>query len=291
MCVKVQVSVVRGSVGFISVPVGLRDITEGVRNSVIVVRSDGPISVKACNREVYNVDGLTIYPTDGLSDTYVSANAPQNYGIIQVVSWLAGITQVDIVFPVAVTTKGTRYTAGQKYTQYLQQYQVLIIALLDTAQKTLDITGSTIKANQSVAAFSANQHTCLFSSCDHTWEQLMPVSSWGTQFALVGTPKRTAGDYFRITTTTSATLTFTPSLTGDPTSVSSSSFAWVNQASGTYRTLVASAPIQVYLFAKSQASNEPNGDPDSTLIPPINQFTSAYQFSTFSGKKIIFCYL
>ena len=284
---KVQITVVRGSVGFVSVPVALRDITEGVRDSVIVIQSNGPISVKACNREFYNIDGLTIYPTDVLTNSYMTVNAPNYYSIIQVVTWAPGVTQVDITCPMVFTTMGNRIRAGQKYTQYLQQYQVLVVYLTGT-QDNLDLTNCNILASQTVAAFSANQLACIYGTGDHAWEQLMPLTSWGTQFALVGTPKRTAGDYFKITAATSVTLTFTPSLFGDPTSASPSSFAWVFQASGTYRTLTTSAPVQVYLYATSQASNEANGDPSSTLIPPINQYVSAYQFSTFSGNIIIF---
>ena len=287
---KVQLKVVRGSIGFVSVPVDLSDITEGVRDSVIVIQANEPISVKASIRElgIGTAAGLTLYPTNALSNYYVSVTAPLALAIIQVVSWNTGITQVDVVFPVNITTNGIHYVAGQKYTQYLQQYQVLVVALLDHLQAYIDLTGSTIHANQSVAAFSANQlaTTAYGSSGDSSWEQLLPVTSWGTQFALVGTPKRTAGDYFKITTTTSATLIFTPAQVGDPMTVSSSSFAWVYQTSGTYRTLVSSAPIQVYLYAASFAKNETNGDPSATLVPPINQYAAAYQFSTFSGKII-----
>lgn len=98
-----------------------------------------------------------------------------------------------------------------------------------------------------------------------------------------GTPARSAGDYFKITSTTAATLTFTPALAGDPTSVSATSFAWVFQASGTYRVLTTSAPVQVYMYATSMSSTETFGDPSVTLVPPVNQYYPAYQFSTFSG--------
>jgi hypothetical protein len=200
------------------------------------------------------------------------------------VAWNPGVTQVTIKFSVACKTNGVNYAAGKNYTQNLQQYQLLFVYLSSSSQQSIDLTNSDITANQSVAAFSANMLGCLTSSCDHTWEQLMPVTSWGTKFALVGTPGRTAGDYFKITSVTLATLTFTPALPGDPASVSLTSFGWVMQASGTYRMLEASAPIQVYLYAISQQSGETQGDPSATLIPPVNQYSAASEYSTFSGK-------
>lgn len=81
---QVTLTVVRGSVGFFSVPVALRDSTEGVRDNVIVIQATGPISAKACNREAYNIDGLTLYPTDVLSTSYQAVNSPQYNSIIQV---------------------------------------------------------------------------------------------------------------------------------------------------------------------------------------------------------------
>lgn len=105
---------------------------------------------------------------------------------LQVVAWKPGVTQVSITFNVRTTTNGVRYNAGATCTQNLQQYQVLLVYLSGTQQQDIDMTNNMIIANQSVAAFTGNWIAILYGTGDHSWEQLMPITSWGTQFALVG---------------------------------------------------------------------------------------------------------
>ncbi|KAJ3598355.1 hypothetical protein NHX12_001865 [Muraenolepis orangiensis] len=71
---------------------------------------------------------------------------------------------------------GQSYAAGQQLVVDLKPYESLQL------QSSQDLTGSRIVSQQPVGVLSG--HTCnfLFGDCNHVYEQLLPVSSWGSKF-------------------------------------------------------------------------------------------------------------
>ncbi|CAL8248758.1 unnamed protein product [Lota lota] len=72
--------------------------------------------------------------------------------------------------------EGHSYADGQRLVLDLGPYESLQL------QSSNDLTGSRISSQYPVGVLSG--HTCnwLFAKCDHVYEQLLPVSSWGSNF-------------------------------------------------------------------------------------------------------------
>ena len=61
------------------------------------------------------------------------------------------------------------------------------------------MTASYITSDKIITVFSGNRRTSVKpgSSRDTLVDQMMPVDTWGSKFAIVPTPKRTTGDSVR----------------------------------------------------------------------------------------------
>ncbi len=176
---------------------------------------------------------------------------------------------------------------------------------LETGDFNADFTGSTITADQPVAVFSGSEasdvpdfQTLSSRQCcaDHMEEQLFPLTTAGKRFVAVKSAERTqavkrAGadvavvrekEWFRVLGTEEFTTV--------NTSLPAPNDRFTVTA-GNYRTLEvdrdfvisATAPVIVAQFNGSQATTGipnslPGGDPSFTLLPPVEQYRTDYNF-------------
>ena len=111
-------------------------------------------------------------------------------------------TPTEVTFTVSADTKAggdiPALTKGNSHTLTLQQGEVLNVASSGAGG---DLTGSHIIANSPIEVFGG--HECPFTAalccCDHLEQQLMPVSTWGTQYIVSKSWERwLEKDYVRI---------------------------------------------------------------------------------------------
>lgn len=75
-----------------------------------------------------------------------------------------------------------------------------IYILFGQVQTFGDLTASYISADKKFALMSGNERTNVLpgTSRDTLCDQMLPVRSWGKEFAIVPTPYRTTGDEIKI---------------------------------------------------------------------------------------------
>lgn len=111
---------------------------------------------------------------------------------------------VEINLRGEVTYEGKQYPEGSKLVIDMEPYESVLI------QSQEDLTNTKVLSKHPVAVFTGHSCTWLFAGCDHVYEQLLPVNSWGRDFIVVpiyyDNPKRYDTVYIQASETTKITL-------------------------------------------------------------------------------------
>ena len=175
-------------------------------------------------------------------------------------------------------------TSGRSYTVILNKFQTFLFA------SRMNLTGSKVTSNKPIAFFSG--HECAdvpvgVAACDHLVEQLPPTITWGRQFFVVSSLGKTAGEQYKlITSTTTTTVSCYCYMSGG--TISHVFMTTLYGAGRSYEFHIAQN-----MFCSVQASSavllvqfaiggdvEPSGygDPFMMMIPPVEQYRNNYTF-------------
>ena len=181
-------------------------------------------------------------------------------------------------------------TSGMSYTVTLNRLQTFLFT------STLDLTGSKVVSNKPISFFSG--HECAdvpvgVAACDHLIEQLPPTLTWGRRLFVASSLGKTAGEQYKLITSTSITTVVCYCYPSTGGSVTQNFLTTLSGAGRSYEfhiaqnmfcSLQASSPILLVQFAIG-ATREPSyyGDPFMMMIPPVEQYRNNYTFVTQSG--------
>ncbi|MBK9246589.1 MAG: PKD domain-containing protein [Ignavibacteria bacterium] len=274
-----------------------------INGKSIRVTSTKPISVYSFNTLSTSTDATLVLPTDALDEDYraFSSNvyALQNLRSQISVVGLKNGTTVEITPTANIITLPSGAIVRPRnvpFTITLNDGQVYF------AQSDGDLTGTRTRVTSSncakIALFSGHQRTNLPigvagnepNGRDHLYEQMMPMSSWGTNF-IVPLPAQAIKMKVRImsannTIPTTITTNRIPSVLTIPASVP---FIEIDNVTSTF-SITSSQPISVAEYAFSLHDNSGNplgftggiGDPFLMNIPPLEQGIDRITFNAFS---------
>ena len=193
-------------------------------------------------------------------------------------------TNVSITLPynigVSVKYNGRLYTGGHTIIEYLNKHQSFKL------EGTFDLTGSYIKAEEPIVVFSGNRKVKIgqYSLPDNTMEQLPPTSTWGNNFVILPVPNDNTGSFVKIVSkfanTTAAIGGYGYSILDEP-----GDFSTVELLPDTYTMIESNNPIQVVYFTRGDHKRPAMTAPSALLVPPIQQYLSAYSFKTITDKE------
>ena len=235
-------------------------------NGIHVTTLD-PVSVYGLNSQSQTTDAFTALPTSSLGREYLALSYTD---VANFLFGRLGIVGVHADTEVTWTPFGSSQTSSTT----LQPGEVELINVQNG-----DISGTKVSADKEVAVFAS--HDCVsvpleYSACDHLSEQLPPVSAWGTQFLSVPLATRTRGDTFRILASEDDT---TISINGEDVAVLQSG-EFHETIIETLAEMSSNKPVLVAQYSNGQEYDGTISDPFMMLIPPFEQFLSAYVFST-----------
>ena len=283
-------TVTAGQVEQVSISNNFRMVGTGMGSKAIQVTATDEVVVYGVNKEPYTTDAFLALPTDVLGTEYYAHSwypSASGYNLEMMVVGVSDSTHVGIHLAnkvhVNVTYNGVNYIRNDWLNLTMNKYDTLQL------QTVGDITGSHIVSDKPIVAYSGNQLTNIASAAgggtrDHLVEQLIPVPNWGKQFAIVPTPGRTTGDYYRIVACQDSTTievngqTSGASFTETISIATKGDFAEKLYGSQFYASLTADKPVMVVQYVHSQVT-EP-ADPAMLIIPPIEQYAADYTFST-----------
>lgn len=237
-------------------------------------------------------DGTLLLPIEGLGKEYVIQTYEQDHIANQ---FLVMGTETNTHVTVSLTNDSKKHKAGSDYSFTIGPKDVWLVT---AGAPAYDLSGTTICADKPVVVFNGNQSTLIPNrqgmTDDHAYEQALSVDRWGKEFVVPMPAGNLKDVYVAVTAAYDGTVVNT---TGNNTSLFQSQ---VNLNMGeTYRGhmksgalhIQASEPVMVYLYTTSAGNNsyEPYpeadplllGDPSSTIINAIEQFTDTSVITTY----------
>jgi len=258
----------------------------------------------------FSYDGAHIIPVEALGTEYMvqSADGDAIATEFVIVSTKPGETNVTMDLKVNSRKSGTQHLevtlTGPK--------QIYIVRSKapdpENINDFIDLSGSTICADQPIAVWSGNQYAIVPNqqglSNDHAYDQLLPLNKWGKTFMVPMTAANTQLNIMRIVAQqdgtevslkrgTAAATTQTLNSGDTYTQRMVQSINNTNPQNFTYY-VTATKPIQVYLYSTSagvnnwyddDGNNHLPSNPSMTLIPPLEFMTDTTIFSTFNGGE------
>ncbi|XP_066531571.1 IgGFc-binding protein-like [Hoplias malabaricus] len=160
-------------------PDGVEMVGSTRSQQTVRVEADQDVLVLSLNFKPFTADTSVIYPIkDWGTEYYIYTPLVGTTGTFKefAITNQGNKNNVEIKLSGAVTFQGQQYSQGSTLTINMEPFESVQI------QSTDDLTGSKISAKLPVAVFSGHSCTWYFSDCNHVYEQLLPISSWGTEF-------------------------------------------------------------------------------------------------------------
>lgn len=137
-----------------------------------------------------------------------------------------------------------------------------------------DWSGTEIMSDKPIAVFQGSMCTYIggCGACDHLYEQSLPVEYWGSDFLLVPTGGRDAGDLVKVTSSADDCQLALDNILLDTVLNKGESYIF-DLPYDSVKSLTATKPVSVGLYLKGIAccSSISNGDPASVMLPPVEQ--------------------
>lgn len=286
-------SITKGHVKRIAVDTSYRLNQTELSRKGILIQADDEIVVYGVNREVYSDDGYLALPTDVLgTEYYTMSYSPSYYYCVFAVIGIQDQTQVSIHLPntpsLNVTYKGHTYYKNQWINVTLDRFSTFEIHAVP------DLSGTHIVSDKPVGVLSGNKKAVVGNtggSRDHLVEMLLPVSSWGKNYATVPIPERDVGDIFQFLASEDNThVNVSGVINGKAfhdqfTIAKAGSYAKKQYSSHLYAHVSSDKPIAVFQFSLTQKGGTDLADPAMLIVPPIEQYAADYTFTTPEYSK------
>lgn len=265
-------------------------------SDIVANRGVHVVTAKKCvvyigNYQEYTSDAATAIPTEALSTDYVISgygesvtNALGNTGEFIVVGTEngTGVTvNLSVGSVVNVAGSALTYTINAGQTIHFKASGLIPIIPPGGAAE-VDFAGTRITATKPVAVYEGNNCTyvgaCPF--CDHLYEQLRPIQSWGYEYYSASSCKGNVvdiGDLIRVFALQDGTnVTFN----GVPYTLDANELIDIPTAGFFYVT--SNYPIHVTQMLRGSTCSAPPAeiDPLQMEIPGEDQFTDRYTFGT-----------
>lgn len=288
-----QFTIQQGQVHMVSIPHRFRLNHTQLHHKAILIQADDEIVVYGVNREVWSDDAYLALPIDALGKEYYTISySPAYYYCEFLLIGAHNHTHVSIQLPdtpgLNVTFHGVTYYKNQVINVTLNKYDTFEI------HSVADLTGTHIIADKNLGVLSGNKKAVVGStgsSRDHLVEMLLPVSSWGKNFATVPIPERNVGDIFRFVSSQDNThINISGINNGVPfsdqiTIAKAGQYVQKHYPSTLYSHVTSDKPIALYQFSLTQKGHGDHADPSLILIPPIEQYAADYYFTTPKYSK------
>jgi len=251
------------------------NVSDGIQDKGIHITAGAPVAVYGLNRIQFTTDAFLAIPTDVEGQDFKIMSYTGSSGLT------VGATTDGTV--VTITPKLTvgAHPAGTAFTENLNAGQVYQLS------GGADVTGSSVTSNHPISVYGYNSCANVpvgFAFCDHIVEQLPPTSAWGTSFLSARLATRKKGDTYRVLADQAGTevkvngVSMATLGAGEFYEAVLPDAATVAANEGVQIT--SSKPTLVAQYSNGTSYDGVTSDPFMMLIPPFEQFQSAYTVTT-----------
>ncbi|KAF7665729.1 hypothetical protein LDENG_00132510 [Lucifuga dentata] len=148
-------------------------------SSTVRIEASADVTVTSFSYKLYTADTSVIYPiSEWGTEYFIFTPAKSPLSSYKEFSVTNGKERNKVeIFPLgAIKFQNHVYAKGSKMTLDLQPYESVQL------QSEAELTNTRVASQHPVAVFTGHTCTWHFSKCNHVYEQLLPVSSWGSSF-------------------------------------------------------------------------------------------------------------
>lgn len=244
----------------------------------VLIEASQDVTVMSLNFKKYTADTSVVYPVKDWGTEYIiftPSNSQRNTFKEFSITNHKEANTVEIFLQGSVRFEGKYYRRGSKMTIKLEAFDTVQIQSQD------NLSGTKVISRLPVAVSSG--HACIqkYTSCNHVYEQLLPVNSWGKEFVIAPLPYHNIFNYLhdsvfvQASQPTNITVNVNGKVQGYP------------MFAGQTLELYSYWPHAIYLTSDKgiQVLFEFNGGPDGSLqyfdpflmtILPTNHFSTSY---------------
>ncbi len=300
-----------------------RDETELIYKRAFEIQSEDEVAVYALSSRHLSTDGFLVLPVEALGQQYSIASArnalyysSKSYDTVpRSQCLLTGIEdRTTVTLTLTANSFARKFLQGQPYTFILNKGEVIEICARDTGIRGMvgnkldwvgklplidcDLTGSIITSDKPMAVFSGHERASVPDSLEFNWvahptvsrdhiiEQMPPAENWGKTFAFIPSSRGStnsrpkAGDAVRI-------------IAGyDLTNISINGVASFQLSRGSFKQLffnkatviTSTQPVLIVKYLQTAALPDTLGDPDMTVLPPLENMSTFYSLPTLTGN-------
>jgi len=277
-----------GSTQILDVPVDLAYTvkSDSIQPTGVHVRTDGKVTVAALNHQGFSGDAAGILPTDALRNRYIVISYQENptyFGGGYVPPAPFWYSEMAIVAHhdntrLKITPSTTTRDGQLKGVAFEVNLQAGEVYQLQAAE---DLTGTLVESSagndcQTFAIFGGNVCTSVgdCASCDHLFEQIIPVENWGDFFILTGLKGKTNDRFRFIAAEDNTTVTLLQAGSNTVTKTLNQGEFWEQNLISINRNLAhvvtSDKHIAAIMYAKGIKCDPSNTyDPLMLQVPPI----------------------
>ncbi|XP_041425750.1 IgGFc-binding protein-like isoform X2 [Xenopus laevis] len=241
-------------------------------SNTVRITSNKPINVLTLNYRSYSGETSIVYPLATLgTEYYLMTPKDGHLGSQKVFSVLASKeeTSVAIHLKGGLTYQNKNYEPNSVFTVVLKPFQGIQLLSSD------DLSGSRVTSQKPVAVLCG--HTCakMNSQCSLVYEQLLPVSRWGTAFFVVPLSFQVKTDLVFVTAAGPTQMTYAQGASENKIDLVAGQVIQIEISNVALR-LTASAGVQVTFFFKGGRVQRSNYSPMLMNIMDIQSYCSSY---------------
>lgn len=147
--------------------------------NTVRIEASADVTVTSFSYKLYTADTSVVYPsTNWGTEYFIFTPAGSPHGSFKEFSVTNGkeSNKVEIFPKGSISFQGRVYESGSQMVIDLKPYESVQL------QSTYELSGTRVASQHPVAVFTGHTCTWQFSKCNHVYEQLLPVSSWGSSF-------------------------------------------------------------------------------------------------------------
>lgn len=249
--------------------------------NTVRIEASADVTVTSFNSKLYTADTSVVYPTSEWGTEYFIFTPPGTpFGTYKEFAVTNGkeINKVEIFPQSPINFQGRVYQSGSQMVIDLQPYESVQL------QSTYELSGTRVASQHPVAVVTGHTCTWRFSKCNHVYEQLLPVSRWGSSFIVppLSFQKKYDSVYLQASQPTKVTVQY--GNRKDVLSLTRGEITEIGCHHPETLTIKADQGIQVLmLFNGVTLSWSRYYDPFLTTILPTDRFCSSYLLQALEG--------
>ncbi|KAG8570020.1 hypothetical protein GDO81_014649 [Engystomops pustulosus] len=257
---KMEMTVQKGQT--VTVPINPSTEFKGTTQipNTVKIEADADITVISRNTINGNGDVSVVYPSDYLGNNYyiiTPPNGPKNQYTEFSVICLEIETTIIIDLMGAVTVNGIMYSKGERMTLNLMPGEAFQI------QSDESLSGSRVEANQNIAVI-AGQTCASIVDCNLVYEQLLPVTRWGTCFDIPGNVIRSNNEIVYVMAAQRTSITYKSGQVQVTMEVDAGELAQIKPTESTPLSIQSTHGIQVLYYGCSGIFENVPGKPPAS---------------------------